>query len=253
MELNMTNVAGNCTNSTTASVNVVSDPTWSFAPTFKLTMFVLVVVLNLFVLAVFCRDKKLRTPFSVYLILLQCCNLIYAIGDYPLAIMGQIYSRWKMGAFACSIHIYALYVFAGITMHTHLLITVNRIWAISFPHSYRIHHNKKVAMLICAGMVSYVHMVCLPGFIMDTLYYRLPIETNGCYLNFESQIIWATTIQFVIYDFPIVFMVAAYPYILYQKVKRNKLRPEGGKFSRSGTRTTDEVQNALATAAEGKG
>ena len=67
---------------------------------------------------------------------------------------------------------------------------------------------------MCVASWMEVGITILPGFVMDTMYYREdPLTTGGCYLNIPVQFTWAVTVQFLVYDLPPVLMIAAYPII----------------------------------------
>ena len=101
---------------------------------------------------------------------------------------------------------------AGIRV-CHTLITINRIWAVIWPHSYRQNHNTWTACLICVGGWVYVHVNLLPGYVLDILYYRLPLVVNTCYLNTDAQWQWLLAMQVLVYAMALFIMVGSYPII----------------------------------------
>lgn len=119
----------------------------------------------------------------MYLLNLVVANLSFILLENVLELTVDIYSTWWTGSAACFIYLYGQYVAsAGIT-HAHINITLNRIWAISLPVSYRNHHTKTVAVLICLVSWGWVHGYMMPGLILNVVYYQAPLETAGCQLN----------------------------------------------------------------------
>ncbi|XP_055354841.1 uncharacterized protein LOC129600375 [Paramacrobiotus metropolitanus] len=150
-------------------------------------------------------------------------------------ILYEEYGFWWMGFQACSLYIYTDYVMVGVSMHSHVLITINRIWALVFPVSYKHHHNFKTAWLVCLAMVVYVHVFCLPGFLMDLMYYRVDSD-ESCGLDIDLLQEWSILVQIVIYDFPIIFIVASYPFLLRKQLRRGKtVSAMTGTLDRSGS------------------
>ncbi|XP_055348593.1 5-hydroxytryptamine receptor 2A-like [Paramacrobiotus metropolitanus] len=225
---NLTNAnisfARNCSPAINVTVPAIIS-TWYFPAVSRVILCILQLTLNIAMLSAFIIRKDLRTSFTVYIIFLLSSNVFYALCEHPLEIIRISYSAWWLPSGACSLYLYLLWVSCAVPMHTHVLITINRIWAIAFPHSYRQHHSSKVACLMCLGNVVYVHVVCLPLVMLDQLRYAVNAEKYGCSLNFDvSQVNdYASTVQFIVYDGPIVFVVLAYPFLYYKQTQRRKI------------------------------
>ncbi|XP_055330412.1 substance-K receptor-like [Paramacrobiotus metropolitanus] len=124
----------------------------------------------------------------------------------------------------CTFRNYTGWVFSGIPMHMHVLITVNRIWAVCFPHSYRTRHSTVTAICLVIAAAFYVHIICLPGVILDALYYRVPAETSGCNVDttMTGQKVWEQLTMILIYDVPVVFMISAYAVLCFKEFHRRE-------------------------------
>ncbi|XP_055356457.1 5-hydroxytryptamine receptor 6-like [Paramacrobiotus metropolitanus] len=210
------------TNASVAAVPSTAD--WNYPAVSSLIWFILQLVLNVSMLLFLVRHKTLRTGFNVYLIGLLSTNVFFAVGVYPSEILEALYGRWWMPRGTCSLFIYCIWVMAGVAMHMHVLITVNRLWALTFPLSYRNRHNTKVACLLAVGMVAYVHIVCFPIFLIDELYYRPAPGEFGCYLNAAEQTVYALATDMVAFNLPVVIVLFSYPYILYKFLRRRRAR-----------------------------
>ncbi|XP_055349949.1 uncharacterized protein LOC129596639 [Paramacrobiotus metropolitanus] len=193
------NITNNANTGTVSSTAV-----WNYALITRMTLFILQVSFNTFMLLFLVLQKSLRTGFSVYLIGLLAANIFYAFGQFPVEIVQPLFGGWWMSRAVCSYYIYHVWVFVSVSMHMHVLITVNRLWALTFPLSYRNRHTTKLACLLSVGMVAYVHIVCLPLFLLDELYYRLPPEGEaGCQLNTDKQPLYSAIENIVSCDLPI--------------------------------------------------
>ena len=109
----------------------------------------------------------------------------------------------------------------------HILIAVNRTWAVLHPISYRSIHSKRVAVLLCAGMWCYIHVVLLPGIIRDALYFRMDMASNSCYLDSAAQRSWAIAVQVVIFNNPQLIMLTSLSIVVIMRYIR-----AGKKLSR---------------------
>ncbi|XP_055349163.1 alpha-2B adrenergic receptor-like [Paramacrobiotus metropolitanus] len=219
----MSTAAPNASNATSSGGYIPPPPSWSFFPVFNLVTFLLVIFLNSGVLVVFIRDKQLRTPFAMYLMNLLCANIVIAILQNPLDIVTSYANIWYPGQKACTVYLYASYAISGGIMISHVLITTNRIWAICFPFSYKHFHTKKLAMGVCVGMWCYVHILILPGLIMDGLYYRPPLDIMGCSINLGTQKEWSEAVHWLIYNLAEIIVVFAYPVICFYRIRSRKI------------------------------
>lgn len=197
---------------------------WSAFAISTLIIFLLVLSTNGVTLCMFIKDNRLRTPFGVFLMFLLAANILFALLQNPLEIINNLYPKWWLGSGWCSVYIYATYITAACSIHSHVFITCNRIWAIVFPISYKHANSTKLAVLSCSCLWLYVHVVLLPGYIQDAMLYRLPLETNGCSLNATAQETWSIATQFIIYLLPEVVILSTYPFLWYKRSQRLKLR-----------------------------
>lgn len=125
-----------------SNVSLVGDRTdvvvWNYAARYILVICVLVITLNGSVILSILNTWDLRTrPFYVYLLCLMIFNICYAATENPLAIINNLYPTWWLGAGWCRLYSYAETCISAGAMHTHALIAANRIWAVTFPLSYR--------------------------------------------------------------------------------------------------------------------
>ncbi|XP_055348114.1 alpha-2B adrenergic receptor-like [Paramacrobiotus metropolitanus] len=246
----MTPNATTPTDYTSALLNVsifstVSPPAaqWTAVPIFTLIIFLLVLLVNATVLYVFYANPHLRTPFTIYLINLFSANIIIALLQNPLDVLFELYGRWTFGHVACSLYLYGSYAVSGGTMVCHVVISANRIWAIVFPLHYRLHHSKRVAVWICVGIWGYVHVLIVPGLVMDGLWYRQPLEKLGCQVNMETQTAWSGAVHWLIYNIAEIFVVGAYPFIWYFRKKSRKVTNLSD--SKPSSKPSDEANTTL--------
>ncbi|XP_055332186.1 D(1A) dopamine receptor-like [Paramacrobiotus metropolitanus] len=171
-------------------------------------------MLNATVLSVIFTQRSLRSkPFSVYQMHLTLVNVLCVLLHDPLHIMAVVDGIWWMGDISCNIYQYSVHIIWPATTHTHLLISVNRIWAMLFPFSYRRVHSATVAVVLCLVMWLYLHALLLPRNILDALYYRRPVLENGCNMNVAPQRTLSIVLQFICFDMPAIIIIGSYPYV----------------------------------------
>ncbi|XP_055345253.1 5-hydroxytryptamine receptor 1D-like [Paramacrobiotus metropolitanus] len=204
--------------------NISLAPAWTLGPTSTAIITPLAILLNGYVLFIFFTNKSLHTPFNVYLGSLLFANLIYSILCNPLDVISGLYQTWPLSPTACDVYIYALIVLGAMTVNSHALITFNRLWAMTFPVSYRNQHNLRISFHTVSVLWIYVHFLGLPGVIRDSLYFRAPLKDNACSLNVELQLEWNIIMQFIGYDLPISSVIAVYPYLLIKHRFRRRIK-----------------------------
>lgn len=233
---------------TITNVTSKSNPISSYAPILIIVVFVLTVCLNGLVLLMFTKHSDLRTPFGVYLISLLSCNICYAVSSQPLSVVNFLYTRWPLSSRACTFLLYANSLILAIAKNLHVLITVNRIWAMRYPHSYRHNHTNKVASLLCVLVVVYVHLLVLPGVIRDDLYYRVPLSKGKCLYNFPAQYGYAAVVLIITFIMPNVLIVVTYPLIALLRWRQRKKSIRISHASQgTKSKTKTEMSQSVAT------
>ena len=141
---------------------------WAALPKIFTVATTLSILFNCLLMLVFALDRNLHTPFNVYLINLLTANLLLSTIQNPLEIINNVYpTAFWPGPTVCTFYIYAQYVLQAGVSGAHILIAVNRTWAVLHPLSYRSIHSRWTAAALCAGMWVYIHVVLLPGVIND--------------------------------------------------------------------------------------
>ncbi|XP_055341966.1 muscarinic acetylcholine receptor gar-3-like [Paramacrobiotus metropolitanus] len=160
----------------------------------------------------------------MYIMTLAASNIVYVTmsGTIGISNLGSSGQSWKLGVEACTAQNYNYYAISGVAVHLHLLVSLSRAWALFRPISYRNHHTIRVAIAFCVGAVLYVHILVLPGFILDAVYYRVPVE-NGCWIDASRQTVWMTFVTVVVYDLPKLFIPVCYPVLLWKTLQRRKI------------------------------
>ncbi|XP_055354521.1 alpha-1A adrenergic receptor-like [Paramacrobiotus metropolitanus] len=191
-----------------------------------------IVVLNTAgLVSLLCRGR-VNASFNIYIANLLLANVTFAVVENPLDLLfGLSCDRWIIGSAACDLFLYCNYVITAWAMHAHVLITVNRLWAVIYPYSYRRLHTVKIAVILCVGALVYVHMWSVPGIVMDSIFYRDSLEKLECELNVDPQRSWVMLLQICVYLAPIAFVGVSYGFIGYKHRQRLKVKQAGRTVS----------------------
>ncbi|GAV01023.1 hypothetical protein RvY_11799 [Ramazzottius varieornatus] len=186
-------------------------------------------VTNGLLVYLFARYRSVRTPFNVYAVNLCLSNLGYLSFLYPTS----LYNEWRptssppSKAF-CVFHRFTIHGFRPVIVHTHLLVALNRLWALAAPVSYRNYHRSDSLLrpsLICLSIWLYVELFILPGIVIDALSPPSLYETVHCSANSCGPNWYLNTGLFLIYDAPLVLFLLIYPVIFAIIFSTSRLRP----------------------------
>ncbi|XP_055350899.1 trace amine-associated receptor 7g-like [Paramacrobiotus metropolitanus] len=206
-----------------ANTTTAAPVVWTSQLIFQATVLTLSVTANLVVLLDFLRIPARITPFTIYLIALLVANLLFLLPVTFLEILNTAYGGWWMGRRVCQMHNYFNEVWSGAQCLCHVLISVNRLWAVTFSVSYKHHHTKKVAVFSCVAALLWAHMGGLPIFILDTLYYNLDLRF-GCHSNFSAMPAWNKVEDWMNHTGPLIFILLSYLYLFTHRLHRKRTR-----------------------------
>ncbi|GAV06057.1 hypothetical protein RvY_16096 [Ramazzottius varieornatus] len=247
---------GNNTTFQLTNSTSLDGPNWTFTPCSTLFIQISAILGSGSIPYLFVRDRTLLTPFTIYVANLFVANLGNAFLFYSIEMINDVYSVWWMGHAACTYHNYTSWIFGGAMYNSHALIALNRLWAVTFPVSYRRYHRKRFALGVCAATWIYLHAGFLPGIIQDASWYRLPGETNSCQVNGGALQVFAWTTQILMYDLPEVVVISVYPVICYKTWKRRRahnVRPSASGHTGHGPSGTAVVTSHGVTSGTGPG
>ncbi|OWA53215.1 hypothetical protein BV898_17648 [Hypsibius exemplaris] len=210
-------------NDTFHEENAQDQPRWTNSTIFALLVFLVGVMGNgSLLLLILCKGRALRTPFNVYIGNLLLANSLNLCLQCPLDIANELYPcAWNFSRGACSIFLYAALVLQAVTYSAHLLIAVNRIWAVAHPISYRSIHSVRTSTRLCLAVWILVHVCVMPRWAADVLMdhrertFECSLEPMG-----TGKEIWDLVIHILFFLLPHGVITAALPVI--QIVKRRR-------------------------------
>ncbi|XP_055344694.1 uncharacterized protein LOC129592643 [Paramacrobiotus metropolitanus] len=175
-------------------------------------------LINSAVVGLLLKGHDRRSPFDIYIIALLLTDTLYPLLNYPQKLV-VLTRDYQIGHPACTFYLYFIYAFPALIVHMHLLILINRAWAVFFPVSYRLHHTHRLAYASCVMTTVYIHAAILPAIILDGLYYRLP---HGCILNVAQQTTWNLLTQIIVYRIPKYTVPLSYPILLWRIMRTRR-------------------------------
>ncbi|XP_055344679.1 beta-3 adrenergic receptor-like [Paramacrobiotus metropolitanus] len=215
---------------------------WSFVPVALCS-----IIANLALITVYCKTPSLRTPFGIYVVSLATVDALQSciLSLNNIATFLQI--AWPYGAFYCSLVMYLGWVLIGLSNYIHLLITLNRLWAVTFPNSYRTRHNKTFACAAIIVAFAFIQVLVLPGSVVYEVRFGRYRPPYLCAFDFRQMMTWGIVASTVLNTFPNVAIMVLYP-IVYYKVHS---RVQDSKVVLPLNRTNFPNSNAPSTKSTG--
>ncbi|XP_055344046.1 D(1)-like dopamine receptor [Paramacrobiotus metropolitanus] len=186
-------------------------------------------ILNVIVLILQFLPQTQVTPFTIYLIVIFVYNAVSLAVVRPISTFTSLFGVWPGGHALCVTYMYFQRVASVIPVLAHVLISMDRLWAIRFPLSYRLHHQSKLTVIaVCFAMLGYVHVVPFPAFLIDFLYYNSQEKQRTCQQITGSVIPWNRA-DFILHRLlPLIMIVSIYVYIIVKRWQRKRITTTNG-------------------------
>ncbi|XP_055344063.1 prostaglandin E2 receptor EP4 subtype-like [Paramacrobiotus metropolitanus] len=189
--------------------------------------------------------QTLVTSFTIYLIAISIGNILWLVGVRPLAVYSSITGVWPGGHGVCATYTYFQFVISQIPVLIHVLISLNRLWAVSYPASYRQFHHKKMAVLLCLATVAYVHVVHFTMFLLEFFHYSPAVKPSGCQPGAGGILNWRRVDIIIHRIIPLFLVLGIYIYIIFKRwMKKHEQQAVNPASSQNATASTKAAGEA---------
>ena len=100
---------------------------WTFSATYKTLFIVLSVCTNSFVLRLMFHNRRLLTPFNVYIVFLLVANLFYSVIVTPISVLSLVHKNWPYGRPLCNYFQFGSFFGQGLIGAAHLAMILNLV------------------------------------------------------------------------------------------------------------------------------
>ncbi|XP_065088642.1 vertebrate ancient opsin-like [Ochlerotatus camptorhynchus] len=196
--------------------------------------------LNLFVIALMCKDVQLWTPMNIILFNLVCSDFSVSIVGNPFTLTSAISHHWIFGPTVCIAYGFFMSLLGITSITTLTVLSYERFCLISFPFSSR-HLSRRGAFFAILFIWSYSFALTSPPLFGWGAYVHEAANIS-CSVNWESQTTNATTYIIFLFVFglvvPLVVIIYSYSNIVVN-MKKNAARV--GRINRAEKRVTRMV------------
>ncbi|XP_055330431.1 adenosine receptor A1-like [Paramacrobiotus metropolitanus] len=230
--LNVTNTTSECSlvNASTGDAAAANGTIHSPVATqkhilsiFKMIADPIAMLLNFVPLVILLTHKNLQTPFSVYIVVVMFASFLYASIEFLLTIL-ETYGSFTVAL--CYVQQCAQWLISPQWSNAQLQICLNRIWALTFPISYKERHTKRLAIKIIAANWIVLYIIGIPTIVVNTVY--KPATPAKPFVSCTTDMVALGRYSFgdmiITLTIPTIVVVVSYPYLLYQQLKRSKKR-----------------------------
>ena len=119
------------------STEIFRTRNWSATAIWQIIIIPLMIFTNMLVLFVLMVDEKISS-FKIYLANLMVSNIVSVLTNTPMNVVMVLDDPyWRIGPAGCLVFVYSVYTAGALQTQAHLLIGMNRIWALWRPVHYR--------------------------------------------------------------------------------------------------------------------
>ncbi|XP_054454936.1 olfactory receptor 11A1-like [Anoplopoma fimbria] len=144
---------------------------------FMITMFlyIVIVIVNVFLIAVICMNRSLHEPMYLFLCSLFVNELYGSTGLFPFLLVQILSDVHTVSAPLCFLQIFSLYSYANIEFCNLAIMSYDRYLAICYPLQYstRLPSNKVCIFIVVIWLYSFVRCI-----INLSLHFRLTFCGN---------------------------------------------------------------------------
>ena len=247
---NITNIISVCVDK-----HIAAASEWSVSSCVSLFVTVVGGLLNLCVLSSFLWRPSLRNPFAIYVINVLIVDLILALAHGPLNVIERYYPSWQLGLPVCFFYVYLSYTFQSLINFAHFLRALNRVWAVTFPFSYRTDHTTKFAVVLCISVWLIIHSCQIPTTVLTSVIKPVSDNASSLHCTIEPAMAeaWSWITEVVLYEVPLVLVLISYPVVCYKSFfggRGQQITPLS-TFQRNRLVSTARERNASVRLAEG--
>ncbi|XP_008302658.1 olfactory receptor 49-like [Stegastes partitus] len=119
-----------------------------------LTVYVLIISANVFLIVVICMNRSLHEPMYMFLVSLFVNELYGSTGLFPFLLVQILSEIHTVSAAVCFLQVFCLYSYAAVEFFNLAVMSYDRYLAICYPLQYNTRMTfKRIAFLIAASWI----------------------------------------------------------------------------------------------------
>ncbi|XP_055328931.1 P2Y purinoceptor 4-like [Paramacrobiotus metropolitanus] len=206
------------------------------------------ILANAFLLYILIAKIRPWTPFTIYVVLLTIANILNGILQNPASLLIKDALPFPLIRPFCIVHLFLRIPIGLLLPIGHMLICVNRIFAIVTPILYKRYHTKKLAYWISGLLILAAVFITVPGVLMDAQLYRTAMADNRCSMMFASSLmqLWSTVYGALFYNVPVMVITLSYPLFIWKKFCQRKRNVRPTEYNSRSVVSTNKATSTSA-------
>lgn len=199
---------------------------WIFTviPVYILTISVLGIILNVFVLMVFCLHKKACTVAEIYLSNLAAADLLL-VSMLPFwAVNLSKRLNWPFGEPMCKLVPFSISMNAYCSIYILVLVSIDRYLALVHPLTHERMRSQFCAKLACVVVWVVCFLLNVPVLIYREVYLDPQTNVSKCILSYSDRTEKALSVLNVILNFVIPILFISFCTLKILQALRNRVR-----------------------------
>ncbi|OQV19966.1 hypothetical protein BV898_05971 [Hypsibius exemplaris] len=200
-------------------------------------------LLNGILITAIASRAELRTGFNLYIANIALTDVCVGLTNMPGTFLSQYRNHgYLLNPVSCTVLVcYGAYTLGGVNRWAHVLVAVNRLWALTFPLCYRQRHTRRVALLLVMAIWVLIHALSLPVVIRG----RMKPAEQSCRLDVSQQRKYAFVQDLICFSVPLVLIPLMYSFIVVKMVRR-KRRKQVNPAGNQGNAAAVEAAKSVA-------
>ncbi|XP_055347374.1 5-hydroxytryptamine receptor 1B-like [Paramacrobiotus metropolitanus] len=208
-----------------------ANPTVSLLTGFLGFSLVASILLNGLIVFIYFKEHSLRSSFNALIANLCTAEVLFAGTGMPGNFIRGLYGYFPYSATACSFFQYCINVFGSAVRYGHVLITLNRLWAVSYPVHYKRNQNMRLTCSIITLTWIFVNVLWLPVIIPGRMWANP--HDKQCLVNTDFQPKTALAVEILGFTVTEIIVVVGSLLVSYRIHLRRKIKVELGLSSLS--------------------
>lgn len=187
-------------------------------PVYILLISALGIVLNVFVLMVFCLHKKACTVAEIYLGNMAAADLIL-VSCLPFWAMNAANKfDWTFANFVCPLLTLSINMNAYCSIYFLVLISIDRYLALVHPLSHGGMRRPKYAKLACVLVWCFGLLLGVPTFVYREVRYFPHLKSHICFFNYPNVTV-RLLIEWMLMTFGVIIPISIISYCTFKIIK----------------------------------
>ena len=176
------------------------------------------ILVNSIIILAFYRDKRIRSPFNLYLLNLAISDVGMAIFSMIFNALSFLHTVTPFGFHFCGFVLWSSSSCSAATSWAIMWISLDRLWSLYFPIHYREWRSKKLSSAVCICGWCFTMSWTTADVLLERLHFHG--DLNYCTFNGGHYVVFKLFAQNILYNLPLVIAILSYILVVVKLSRR---------------------------------